>query len=612
MSREIERQIVERARARGWSEDKIKEAVLQYRQEQPSLTTTPAQTSTQPTQVEEPEKKGFLSSVAESARSRFGQVKESFARGMFKDGEKPEQSPVSTAVQTVGTGIGFLGDVLGAGIGSAIKAVTPDDIERSAVEKAKELVATPMGQKAMEAISGGMESYQSWKQANPKDAANLEAVVNIASLLPVERAITGSTRGLNRLSQSLSRVTPDVPPTGTPPLGGIPTPPPSTAQRGLAGLGTEMLERIPRAGKRAKEALEEAAEKSVRMEDATPAVREAIKSNVNDKIINTIKQADIPTVQDYKKMVDLAESDTGVLRMKKRPSVVAGESAASQYDLIDKARKDVGKQIGEATRNLNKTDVVDVDTNRINQVLRSLGVEDVEGGKLVFGSSTRISKAQRAKVQELFDLVEEGLENPTPFAVWNKDQLFSTLQREARFEKLGEMMVDLPEGGATDVFSAFRNIFSDSLEAVSPEIRALNKQYRPLRTLIDDLESSIFKTPGYEAVKATDPADFAKINLRRILSEAQSATAYDEIVKQMDSVARSLGYKGSNPADLIAFAEELKKIFPDTIPATGFAGGINLGLRGLLEKSLEVGKPGLKDQQNALKKLLDEVLEGIK
>jgi hypothetical protein len=133
--------------------------------------------------IVQPEQKpqGFLASVGESAKKRAGQVKEAFGR---------KQTMPETALQTLGAGAGFLGDVLGAGLISTVKAITPDVIERAAADKAKEIFQSPGGQAALQSIQGGMESYQSWKKQNPRAAANIESVVNIASLLPTQKIAT--------------------------------------------------------------------------------------------------------------------------------------------------------------------------------------------------------------------------------------------------------------------------------------------------------------------------------------------------------------------------------------------------------------------------------------
>lgn len=382
-------------------------------------------------------------------------------------------------------------------------------------------------------------------------------------------------------------------------------------QSGVGQKTSELIERIPRTYNRAKEGLESAASKAEKIRTSPPAVQKAYKANLDEKIINTVVQADEPTKQAYKEMVDIAGESSDVLKIKKRPSSVAGEVAAKQYKLIEDRRKEIGKQMNEATKKLSKEKVVEMEDG-FKQIDDILGSQDIsirytkKGQKLNF-SGSKFTPAERTRIQELYSLAVEGGNKLSPNQIRLKDQLFSKLQREARMEGIGDIMVETPEG-TKSLFGIFRDIYSNKLDEVSPEIKELNKQYRQVRTLLDDIEGSITKGGNFEVVKGADPAIFAQTNLRRILSDAQSAGSYSEIVKKMDEFARELGYTGARADELILFAEELKKLFPDTIPKAGFAGGISTGVKSaamdVFGKVLKTGTPDLKDQQKALIELL--------
>jgi hypothetical protein len=102
------------------------------------------------------------------------------------------------------------------------------------------------------------------------------------------------------------------------------------------------------------------------------------------------------------------------------------------------------------------------------------------------------------------------------------------------------------------------------------------------------------------------------VNLRRLEGEALSTPYFQEVAKRLDDMSRQFGYKGSSPAELITFAEDLRKMYPDTIPSAGFQGGIRTAtgmprLLDLADKVLGAGTPNVTDQQKALKALLDEL-----
>jgi len=154
-----------------------------------------------PTQTK---KKGIFSAISsgigESAKKRFGQVKDTFQRAY-----EMKQNPLETAVQTVGTGIGFAGDILGVTGIETLKAATPDFIEKGASEAGMALLKTPLGQSGLRAMQAGTEKYDTWKKANPRAAANLEGVVNIASLIPVERLAAVGLKGTASLVKNAAK-----------------------------------------------------------------------------------------------------------------------------------------------------------------------------------------------------------------------------------------------------------------------------------------------------------------------------------------------------------------------------------------------------------------------
>jgi len=139
--------------------------------------------------VEPREKDGFFSRLGEDIRERISGVGEAFGKGL-----RQEQSPVSTAIQTVGEVAGGITDI-GAealmsgirGIGKAASAVTPDFIEKPVVEKTKQvgldILDSPIGKMGLQAIKGGTEIYQDFKQKYPTAAENLESVINMGDLL---------------------------------------------------------------------------------------------------------------------------------------------------------------------------------------------------------------------------------------------------------------------------------------------------------------------------------------------------------------------------------------------------------------------------------------------
>lgn len=388
---------------------------------------------------------------------------------------------------------------------------------------------------------------------------------------------------------------------------------PSKVASGASQMAQEVAERVPRFISRVSNSVDDAALRAERIRTSPPAVQNAIKSGLDDRVTNTVVAADPETLKGYKEILDIAESSSSTLKPKARPEIVAGRAAGEQYKMIDTQRKTVGAQIGAAVDTLSKTERVPMVDKyaQLDDILRSQGIKITynDKNKAILSFTGKFTPGERARINELYSLATEGGEAVTPRQIYDMDQLFSKLQRETRMEGLGDLIIEGPDGQQLSMFRAFRDIFTNALDEVGGDsIRNLNRAYRNLVTLQDDIENSIIKTGNFDAVKGADPAEFAQTNLRRLFSDAQSAAAYREIAEEMDTISRSLGYTGARPDDLALFATAMRDIYPDAIPKTGFTGSIKTSLADIAGQVLSAGKADVTDQQKALRALIENAL----
>jgi hypothetical protein len=409
----------------------------------------------------------------------------------------------------------------------------------------------------------------------------------------VQRGITTGAKSIGSvIARTGEALTPSMPSSSGGILGGV------------RQTVSELAERVPRFLGRVKEGVDEAAQRAEKIRTSSPQVAQAIKLDLPEKYINFATEADAPTKAAAKRVLDLAEETKKTVGVKTNPGIVGGELAGKQYELIDKQKKLVGSQIGEQIEKLGKSKVranMAPSFSQIDDVLTQNGISVGENGVLKF--TGKFTPAERNRIQELYTLSREAGENLSAIQVRDMDNLFSKLQREARMEGIGDLRVTA-NGQDMSLFRVFRDVYSNQLENVAPEIRDLNRQYRNLATLTDDIEDSIIKTPNFNITKSTDAAEFAKVNLRRIFGEAQSSPAYEAIADEMDTVARQLGYADAKPKDIAAFAQEIRELFPEATPRTGFTGGIRAGISDIIERVSEIGTPNAQDKIKALRELL--------
>lgn len=378
--------------------------------------------------------------------------------------------------------------------------------------------------------------------------------------------------------------------------------------KGAKQFGTEIIERVPRAIDRLKESSAKAAERAVKIAQSEPAVAEAFKTNLDSRFINAVVEANPETRKAFKQVIDIAEETPKSLALKTQPSKVSGELAVKQFDMINKERQRVGRQIGENIKNLSKNVKIDVSDslNQMDKILSENGIQVLSDGKKIRldFSGSKFTPNERTRIQELYNLATEGGKGITPNQIHTKDQLFSKLQREARMDGIGNLFVTTNDGEKS-IFRVFRDIYSANLEKIDPEFSILNKEYQKLSSITDDIEDTILKTPNLNVIKNADQAEFAKVNLRRIFGEANSSPAFEKVAQEMDDLARTLGYSEANPKDIAEFAQAIRELYPETIPKTGFTGGVSLGLKDIASKVLSAGTPNAEDKRKALKKLLE-------
>jgi hypothetical protein len=524
-----------------------------------------------------------------------------------------DASVVRKGLQKIGVGAGAVGSIIGDVTKGAVKAVLPqsgENILKQGVEK----VITPIV--TSEPIQKLMSNYEKLKQTNPKLAQDIDSALGFTSLATefigggvakkgAGEAIDLTKQGISKASNIIQKEAQGIGKNiGTKISNNVN----KASDSGVAQIVSDIVARVPRAVGKGKEVIANASIRAKNIREATPALKNAIKSDVDQRIINTIDSADDATKKAYKDVVDIASESSDKIGTKTQPTKVGGDLAAQQYALIDKQKKSIGKQLGEETKKLSQNADIEMGDSYsiIDDTLSSQGIMPQytkKGVKLDF-SGSKYTPAERTKIQELYKLATEGGDKLSAKAIREKDQLFSKLKREANFEGVGNIIIDTSEGQRS-LFDVFRDIYSSKLDTLSPEIKELNRQYREFSQITDDIEDSIFKTPNFEITKHVDPSEFAKVNLRRIFGESQSSPVYEAIADVMDATSRKLGYEGASPKVVAEFAQEMRKLFPDTIPATGFSGGIKLGIGDIVEKITSVGATNLTDKQKAVKNLLD-------
>lgn len=139
-----------------------------------------------------PQEKGFLSNVGDALSKRVSNIQDEWST--------PDKGLVGTAERNLRTGgqiAGMAGDILGEGVKSLYKTIVPESVQGAISSGAKAVAETPVGQMGINAAKEGYNAYQVFKKSFPDAAKDLEATVNIASLIPMGAGAKVAGEGVN-------------------------------------------------------------------------------------------------------------------------------------------------------------------------------------------------------------------------------------------------------------------------------------------------------------------------------------------------------------------------------------------------------------------------------
>jgi hypothetical protein len=517
-----------------------------------------------------------------------------------------KQGFARTAFQQLGQVAGGVGDLISRGVTTAGKLFTTQETEDSVSADLKK-VAQDTG------LVDAYQKLQAYKEANPERGRDIDATLGVLELALDRFGLGTLAKGKEVVEQGLKTgvdTTKQAARGAIDAVSDINVPSIPNVAPGVTQAAKDLAGRVPRAVSNVQDNLADRAARAERIRRSAPAVGKAIEVNVPDNTISLVTQTDAPTRKAMKDMLDIAESGA----RDARPSRVAGEAVAKQYEVIDSQRKAVGQSLEEAIKALPDTKVsMQKPLAELDTILRQNGLY-LERGKVKRMSTSSMTDAEMASIQKLYDTALRDIDNlgrMDALAVHARDRLFSKMKREnSRVEGLDDILIKA-DGGTKSIYDTFRDVYRSTLDQIDDgNIRALNKDYAVLRNLVDEADNSIFKTSRTMGIKV-DPEASAAVNLRRLEGEALSTPYFKEVADRLDTTSRTYGYDGAKPSDLVVFAEDLRTIYPDTVPKTGFQGSIRTAIKPSLmdvaDKVLNAGTVGPKDQQRALRELLESL-----
>lgn len=361
----------------------------------------------------------------------------------------------------------------------------------------------------------------------------------------------------------------------------------------------------------------------------------SIKQGFDEGVIADVKQASKGDKSSMRKMVNIAERAKQNKRfgLENRPGDVVGDSLMQRLNVVRKANKDAGKQLGVVAESLRgkKVDSSNIG-NTFADDLDEMGIAIARNDDGVIKADFSGSDIEGLSGPEsVVNRVLKRMSSTTPPDAKELHRLKGFIDEQVTFGKNAEGLA----GKTERTLKKLRANINKTLGDKFPEYREVNTQYSETIDALDafqDVAGRKMNLTGENADKATGTL------MRRLMSNAQSRVRLLDSVNQIEDTAKKFGGKLTGQkliggkvqkgleSDLLSqvlFADELDSVFGPAArtslqgqfdqalkqgvnAATTPAGAADAGV-GIAGKILEKAR-GINEQGafKAIKELLDE------
>lgn len=519
---------------------------------------------------------------------------------------KINQSAGSDVLQFLGQGAGFVGDIATEGIKKIGETTGITDFAKEKLKPiAIDILNTELGKAGIEAIKGGVEKYNQWKIAHPEAAGNLEAVINIGTILPIGKVSTVAgniavdlTKGVaGNVAEIGSKVVKAVEPA-------IDTA--KTFATGVKDVGLMTFEGAKNIPSRiATNMAEKQATREAIQRLPTQVAKKAVQDGVDMLDVKQIYS--IPTEQKplLKKLYQTTKDfETGI--SKTNPIEIVGEPIVKRVKTLESEANKIGKELGDVADNIGVVTKPELENGVISRIRQVRGLENIglDNGKLDFTNTNLASTLSKTDQ----DAIQEAFMNATKWGNGKKAHLF----RQELFEILGGKK----KGGIamTDTqdkaYQAIRQGLSDVLDTKSNKYKDLNTKYAKIINPLENMRR-LLKASGSEEDLANMSAGLLA---RRLTSMAKSNPEIRNLLRQLDDATNIKGSIAGETEALQDFYNILDRYF-NIEGKTSLQGQTKLGVEkatGIQDFAMQAvnqiaGKTEIV-RRKAIEQVLDEIL----
>lgn len=549
----------------------------------------PVASSTGAGNMASPSRGGFFERVGEDFNTRVKAQEAALGRSIDN-----EQGLASGLLQAAGQGAAFLGDIGTEALSSIDETVTGGAVGDFLGERVQEIATAP-------AVQNVAADYGKWKLENPEAAANLEATINIASILPIAggAGVVGKKAvdtGVDVAVATGKKVAPAVATV-------------ANTTRGVAdtfAMAGEGAARIP--ARIATNVAEKQATRQAVRQLPTKVAQQAANDGVDIidiQDIYSLPKSQKAPIRQLAQTVKEYASGVGKLA----PEEVVGRPIVARIKELTSQQGSVGQKLGEVAKELGTVSAREAGTPVFTALKKVPGLEGLKidrTGRLDF-SDTRLqtasTKSDRTAIQKIFtDAIKPATGRQKHLL---RQELFEVLEGKKR------SLTNLT-GTQERAYQAIRQGLSDVLDAKNPQYKSLNQEFARVAKPLEDIKKFLRNTDGLDEDLLSQKAGTLA---RRLTSNAASRTDLKQILRNLDAATEVPG-KTQISLESLQDAYNILGKYYDVAAKTGLRGQVRSGIedatgvRDALMKAVgDVAGKTDAVRQAAFEKALREALE---
>jgi len=483
----------------------------------------------------------------DSSSSLASRIKEAFSTRVGKAEEAQnravsgQQGLGSATLQTFGQGAGLVGDVIGETIMSAGRTVLPKQAEQAIASGASSLFGT----KPIQEVTS---EYQAFKEKYPEASANIEAIFNIGSLIPIgagaKAGVATTARGAGKALDTAVDATKGI----------------TNAIEGATDVLSPAVNAVKNIPSRIATNIDSAKQAENVIKSLPKTAQQAVRQGIEVDDIKSVLDISKNQKQALSKLYNATKDFVSGAR-KNNPIEAVGKPVVERLNTLKGQVSQLGGQLDEIAKGLKGKSVKNSDEvlNSTINSLDNLGVKITDDGLDFAGSNLEGLGSNETIISNVYNRLKNANDAS------DLHRLKKYIDNNVTFGKTSGGFT----GEAENLLKQWRSAIDNALDTSFPAYNKVNTELASRLKPINNLKRYFKSASGLDE-------DLFELSagqlMRRITSNVRSNPEIRQVLRDLDNATKVKGKTSLDIEALVDFQSTLEKYFPEIVGKNSLKG----------------------------------------